>query len=56
MAAPDEVSVVNVLGYLDRQSKTALVVFGLLLVILAGLLQYLTGSLASAASAEALAV
>ena len=46
MAAPEPVPVVNVRGYLDRQSKTALVVFGLLLVILAGLLQYLTGSLA----------
>jgi diguanylate cyclase (GGDEF)-like protein len=46
MVAPDRVAVTTVVGYLDRHSRTALVVFGLLLVVLAGLLQYLTGSLA----------
>ncbi len=46
MAAPEPVAPISLLGYLDRQSKTALVVFGLLLVVLAGLLQYLTGSFA----------
>ena len=46
MVAPDRVAVTTVVGYLDRQSRTALGVFALLLVVLAGLLQYLTGSLA----------
>lgn len=45
MVAPDRAPKIDVWGYLDRQSKVALFVFGLLLVVLAGLLQYLGGSL-----------
>jgi diguanylate cyclase (GGDEF)-like protein len=44
MIAPDRTP--KIVGYLDRQSKVALFVFGLLLVILAGLLQFLGGTLA----------
>ncbi len=36
----------KLVGYLDRQSKLVLVVFGLLLTVLAGLLQYLGGHVA----------
>ena len=46
MVAPDRAPKIDVVGYLDGQSKVALFVFGLLLVILAGLLQFLGGSLA----------
>jgi diguanylate cyclase (GGDEF)-like protein len=44
MVAPEPVPPMTVWGYLDRQSKAALVVFGLLLVALAGLLQSASGS------------
>jgi diguanylate cyclase (GGDEF)-like protein len=44
MVAPESVPPLSIRGYLDRQSKTALVVFGLLLVVLAGLLQSVGGS------------
>jgi diguanylate cyclase (GGDEF)-like protein len=45
MVPPDRAPKMDVWGYLDAQSKVALFVFGLLLVVLAGLLQSVAGSL-----------
>jgi diguanylate cyclase (GGDEF)-like protein len=46
MMARDRLLRLDLLGYLDGMSKAVLVVFGLVLVVLAGLLQYLGGHLA----------